>query len=70
MKSASRPDDFSFAVGNAYLTLGRAKQAEGNANEARAAFHSAADHFQNTLGANDVQTRNALQLEAANSARR
>ncbi len=68
LKSASRPDEFSCAVGNAYLTLGRALKAQGNATEARAAFHSAADQFQNTLGADDIQTRNALQLEAANSA--
>jgi tetratricopeptide (TPR) repeat protein len=67
LKSASRPDDFSCGVGNTYLTLGRALEAQGKANEARAAFHSAADHFQNTLGANDAQTRNALQLEAANA---
>jgi eukaryotic-like serine/threonine-protein kinase len=53
---------FSSSTGRAYLNLGRALQVQGKRDEANAAFRSAAEHLQNTLGPDHAETRNALQL--------
>jgi tetratricopeptide (TPR) repeat protein len=66
--SADSSGDFSCVVGSAYVTLGRAMQAQGKHEEARTAFRKAAEHFQNTLGAHHQETRSALLLAQADTA--
>ena len=53
---------FSSTRGRAYLTLGYALQAEGKGNEANAAFCSAAEQLQPTLGTDHPDTIRARQL--------
>jgi tetratricopeptide (TPR) repeat protein len=65
LKSASPSGGSSYVIATAYLTLGRAMQAQGKGSEAKDAFRSAADHFQNTLGADHLETRTALRLAQA-----
>lgn len=67
LKSASSSDEYSSVIGGAYLILGRAMQAQGKRDEANAAFRSAAEHLQNTLGADHPETRSALQLASLNT---
>jgi eukaryotic-like serine/threonine-protein kinase len=45
--------------GHAYFTLGRALQAQGRLDDARAAFRSAAEHLLATLGPSHPDTRDA-----------
>ena len=56
------PGFFSEHVGRAYLALGRALDAQGKRDDARAAFRSAYDHLQDALGPDHVDTRTARQL--------
>jgi tetratricopeptide (TPR) repeat protein len=56
---------FSSAVGRCYLALGRALQGQGKLGEARAAFASALEHLQPTLGADHPETRDARNLLAS-----
>jgi tetratricopeptide (TPR) repeat protein len=49
-------------VGRAYAALGRARHAAGKDVEARAALAQAVWHFDATLGADHLETRNARQL--------
>ena len=65
LKSESPSGGFSYIIATAYLTLGRAMQAQGKGSEAKDAFRSAADHFQNTLGVDHLETRTALRLAQA-----
>lgn len=58
------PGKFSSHLGNAFLALGRALQAQGKREEARAAFRSAAENLQNTLGPDHPDSRQARQLAA------
>jgi hypothetical protein len=51
---------FSMNVGRSYLALGRALQAEGKPDEADAAFRSAAEHLEKTLGPDHPESRAAL----------
>jgi tetratricopeptide (TPR) repeat protein len=62
LQAASEPGMPSGYLGKTYLALGRALQMQGKADEARAAFLSAGDHLQKTLGPNHPDTRAALQL--------
>jgi serine/threonine-protein kinase len=62
LQSATPSGESSYVIATAYLTLGRTMQAQGKLSEARNAFRSAAGHFQNTLGADHVETRTALRL--------
>jgi tetratricopeptide (TPR) repeat protein len=62
LQAASPPGTFSSNIGRAYLNLGRALQAQGKSEEARAAFRSAAENLQNTLGPDHPDTRSARQL--------
>jgi eukaryotic-like serine/threonine-protein kinase len=62
LQAASPPGTFSSNIGRAYLNLGRALQAQGKSEEARAAFRSAAENLQNTLGPDHPDTRRARQL--------
>ena len=70
LQSGIKPGTFSSTLGHAFLALGRALQAEGKTEEARAAFHSAAKHLQDTLGPEHADARAARDLAASNSRRR
>lgn len=56
------PGSSSIDVGHAYLALGRALQAEGNLEQAQAAFRSAAENLEATLGRDHLETSEARQL--------
>lgn len=62
LQRASVPGDLSADVGDAYLALGRALQNQGRSEDARAAFHSAAEHLENTLGPSHHDARTARRL--------
>ena len=55
-------DAFSSITGRASLNLGRALQAQGKSDEARAAFRSAVENLQSTLGPEHPDTRGAMQM--------
>ena len=55
------PGQYSANMGHAFLNLGMALQAQGKTNEARAAFRSAADHLERTLGPDHPDSRAARQ---------
>jgi serine/threonine protein kinase/Tfp pilus assembly protein PilF len=57
-----RPGTFSCVQGRAFLALGHALQAQSKTDQARAAFRSAAENLQSTVGANHPDTRNAHQM--------
>lgn len=61
-QAAAPPGTFSSYIGSAYLSLGKALQAQGKTDEARAAFRSAAEHLQNALGPEHPDTQSAQQL--------
>lgn len=65
LQSASFSNDSSYVIATAYMTLGRAQQAQGHKGDAREAFRLAADHFQNTIGGDHNETRTALRLAQA-----
>jgi serine/threonine-protein kinase len=56
------PGTFSSTQGNAYLALGRALRSQGKLEEANAAFRSATEHLQGTLGPSHPDTRSARRL--------
>ena len=62
LQKSTEPGSYSNALGHAYYSLGRALQRQGKSAEARHAFLSAADHFQNTLGASHPDTLTARQM--------
>jgi eukaryotic-like serine/threonine-protein kinase len=62
LQADGAPGAFSSVVGRTYLNLGHALQAQGKSEEARAAFRSAAENLQNTLGIDHPETRSARQL--------
>ncbi len=64
MASLVRPGNFSSFLGHAYLALGRAQDARGRHGDALAAFRSAADQFEHTLGPDHADTRGARKLAA------
>ena len=66
LQAASPPGAFSSMIGRTYLNLGRALESQGKRDDAEAAFRSAAEHLQNTLGPNHPDTRSALQLAQLN----
>ncbi len=61
-EAAAHPGIFSCYTGRAYFALGRALQAQRRTDEARSAFRSAAEHLENTLGTENVESRAARQL--------
>lgn len=61
IQKTAEPGAFSSYLGHAYYTLGLALQAQGKSEEARAAFRSAAEHLQATLGPDYPDVRSALQ---------
>jgi tetratricopeptide (TPR) repeat protein len=60
----------SSKLGDAYLALGRALQSQDKSEEARAAFRSALENLQSTVGPDHPDTRLARQLADAGSARK
>jgi serine/threonine-protein kinase len=62
LQDSTEPGIFSMNVGRAYLALGRALQAQGKPDEAHAAFRSAAEHLEKTLGPDHPDSRAARQL--------
>ena len=62
LQSSAEPGTLSSFLGHAYYTLGRALQAQGKPEEARAAFHSATENLQTTVGPDHPDTRSARQL--------
>jgi eukaryotic-like serine/threonine-protein kinase len=64
LQAAGSPGASSCVVGRAYLNLGRALQLQSKKDKANDAFHSAAEHLQNTLGPDNPDTRKALLLAA------
>lgn len=62
LQKTAPPGSFSAYVGHAQLAWARALQAQGKPDEARAAFHSAAENLQNTLGIEHPDARSARQL--------
>ena len=61
-QAAAQPGALSSYIGTAYLKLGNALQAQGKSDRARAAFRSAAEHLEKTLGSDHPDTRTARQL--------
>jgi len=62
LRKSAEPGALSSDIGQAYCTLGRAQLAQGKPEEARAAFRSALENLQNTLGPDHPDTRNARHL--------
>lgn len=52
-------------AGRAYVVLGRARVRQGRTAEAAAAFQSAVQHLTSALGADNSETREAIQLRAS-----
>lgn len=70
LQASTQPGTFSSNLGQAYLTLGRALQAQGRREEARAAFQSAAENLQNSVGRDHPDTRSARELADPGSAQK
>jgi eukaryotic-like serine/threonine-protein kinase len=62
-----KPGTSSSVLGHALLALGRAAQAEGKIEEARAAFRSSAQQLLRTVGPDHADTRLAQQMAAVNA---
>jgi serine/threonine-protein kinase len=62
MQPGLKPGEFSSQLGYAYLALGHALQGQGKPEDARAAFRSAADNLQNTVGPDHPDIREARAL--------
>ena len=62
LQSLLGKDAFSAQIGQVYLALGRALQAQAKNDEARSAFRSAAEHLQKTLGPDHPDTHTASEL--------
>ncbi len=62
LQKSIEPGTFSSTFGRAYLSLGRALQAKGKGDEARAAFRSAVEHLESALGPNHPDTQAAHRL--------
>jgi hypothetical protein len=67
LQGVAQPGTFSSHLGHAYLSSGRALQAQGKQEEARSAFRSAAEQLQDTLGPDHPDTRTARQLAEGNT---
>ena len=59
LEKSAEPGTFSSIRGRAYLTLGRALQAQNKRDEARAALQTAFEHLQSTMGTNHSDTLSA-----------
>jgi eukaryotic-like serine/threonine-protein kinase len=63
----TQPGTFSSHLGRAYLALGRALQGQGKQDEARAAFRSAAQNLESTVGPGGPDAYPARQLAGVDS---
>jgi tetratricopeptide (TPR) repeat protein len=70
LQKSAEPGTFSSDLGRAYYTLGRALQDQGKSEQARAAFHSAAENLKNTLGPDHPDTRSAQQATGSETLHR
>jgi tetratricopeptide (TPR) repeat protein len=66
LQSSLGADALSSHIGRSYFQLGRALDAQGKKDEARAAFRTAAEHLDKTLGTAHAETRTARQLAGVN----
>ena len=62
LQSSIEPGTFSTQLARSYLSLGYALEAQGKHDEARAAFRTASEHFEKTLGSSNPNTRSARNL--------
>lgn len=62
LQTSLGPDALSAHIGRSYFQMGRALEAQGKREEARAAFGKAAQHLEQTLGREHAETRAARQL--------
>jgi serine/threonine-protein kinase len=65
VQQAAQPGTFSSTIGQAFLALGRALQAQGQLELARDALRHAAEHFTHALGSDHPDTRIARELAKA-----
>jgi serine/threonine protein kinase/tetratricopeptide (TPR) repeat protein len=61
LQEQAEPGTFSTQLARSYMALGNALRAQGKQDEARVAFRSAAEHFENALGPDHPDTRSAIQ---------
>jgi len=59
LRASSEPGTFSDTTGRAYVALGRALEAQGKPEEAHAAFRSAAEQLDKTLGPDNPESEAA-----------
>jgi hypothetical protein len=64
LQDGAPPGTRSSSLGRAHLALGRALAAQGKRKEATIALRSAFEHFEDALGPEHPETRNARQLAA------
>ncbi len=64
LERAAEPGTHSRWLGQTYLTLGRAHDAQGNGPEAREAFRTALTHLESSVGPEHPDTRAARQFAA------
>ena len=64
LQGTTQPGTYSCEIGLAYLNLGRALQGQAKHDEARAAFRTAAEHLERTLGPDHPDSRTARELAA------
>jgi serine/threonine-protein kinase len=62
LQEQAEPGTFSTQLARGYMALGNAMKAQGRLDEARRAFRSAAEHFENTLGPDHLNSREARKL--------
>ena len=62
LQEQAEPGTFSTQLARSYMALGNALKAQGRLDEARRAFKSAAEHFENTLGSDHMNSRDARRL--------
>lgn len=67
LQKAAIPGSFSASVGHAYLTMGRALEAEGRPQQAHAAFVAAAENLESALGRDHPDSRAARALAGADT---
>jgi tetratricopeptide (TPR) repeat protein len=70
LEAAKAAGAFSSHAGRAYLNLGRALQAQGKSEDARAAFRAAAQNLERALGPDHPDARTASQFAESGSVQR
>ena len=62
LQDQAEPATFSTQLARGYMALGDAQKVKGRLDEARHAYLSAAEHFENTLGPDHLQSQEARRL--------